>query len=715
MHIDRPLHAPSTLGSFLRMDRSCPVPAEDDARSCGNAHLHLGPRGYGRPRLYCETKLRCLALIPLFVLGLTTSFASAQKPKTPNPLAPKSQVAPRPAETAPGGAHELTAADLEAFLDGVMPLQLRREDIAGAVISVVKDGKLLFAKGYGFSDIAKRTPVSADSTLFRPGSISKLFTWTAVMQQVEQGKLDLDRDVNDYLDFKIPPAFGKPITLRNIMTHTPGFEETIQELFVGDEKHLTPLGDYLKAHLPVRIYPPGTTPAYSNYATAMAGYIVQRVSGEKFDDYIENHIFKPLGMNNCTFRQPLPERLKSQMSNGYEVASQPPHHFEFVNTEPAGSSSVTAADMTHFMIAHLQDGTYEGTQILRPETARLMHTRQFANLPDMNAMALGFYEETRNGHRIIGHGGDTQYFHSDLHLVPDLGLGFFISYNSAGKGEISARTAVWEKLLDRYFPYEPPAASPVANPSADAQSVSGRYIVSRRADTTVMKVFNVLGQAKVFSNDDGTISVSDLKDLNGEPKKFKEIGPLLFRESNGQDKIGFKRDDGGRWVLVIDYPFMVFQKSPWNVNSALNLPIIVASLAIIALALLLWPVAALTRRHYGQALTLTPSDRRLRLLVRLACLLAIIFIAGFALFFSMAEKDIAIVSPSYNPVLRLLQLLGWLAVIGAILSVYYAVRAWKDQRRWWGSKLVEIAVCFALLGFVWFVYTWNMLHLSLRY
>jgi CubicO group peptidase (beta-lactamase class C family) len=669
----------------------------------------------GFPHLPSGARLRNVVSLSLAALLALTSFSLAQKPKTPNPLAPKSQVAARPEQAPSTGTHELTAADLEAFLDGVMPLQLRREDIAGAVISVVKGGKLLFAKGYGFADVAKRTPVSPDSTLFRPGSISKLFTWTAVMQQVEQGKLDLDRDVNDYLDFKIPPAFGKPITLRIIMTHTPGFEETIQELFVGDEKHLTALGDYLKAHLPERIYPPGSTPAYSNYATAMAGYIVQRVSGEKFDDYIENHIFKPLGMNNCTFRQPLPESLKPQMSNGYEVASQPAHHFEFVNTEPAGSSSVTATDMARFMITHLQDGTYEGVQILRPETARLMHSRQFANLPEMNAMALGFYEETRNGHRIIGHGGDTQYFHSDLHLVPDLGLGFFISYNSAGNGEISARTAVWEKLLDRYFPYEPPAGAAVPSASADAQSVSGRYIVSRRADTTVMKVFNVLGQAKVFPNDDGTISVSDLKDLNGEPKKFKEIGPLLFRESNGQDKIGFKRDDSGRWVLVIDYPFMVFQKSPWNVNSALNLPIIIASMVIMALALLLWPVAALTRRHYGQKLTLTPRDKKLRLLVKIACALGLIFLAGFALFFSMAEKDIAIVSPSYNPVLRLLQLLGWLACIGALVSVYYAVLAWKDQSRWIGSKLVEIAVCLALLGFVWFVFTWNMLHLSLKY
>jgi CubicO group peptidase (beta-lactamase class C family) len=668
----------------------------------------------GRPRPYCGEKLRKLFSLACLLIALAAS-ATAQKPKQPNPLTPKPGVAPQPGPLPSTGPHELTAADLEAFLDGVMPLQLRREDIAGATISVVKDGKVLFEKGYGFADIEKRVPVSADNTLFRPGSISKLFTWTGIMQQVEQGKLDLDRDVNDYLDFKIPPAFGKPITLRNIMTHTPGFEETVQELFVGDEKHLTPLGDYLKAHLPERIYPPGTTPAYSNYATAMAGYILQRVSGEKFDDYIENHIFKPLGMNSCTFRQPLPDALKSRMSNGYELASQPAHHFEFVNTEPAGSSSVTAADMTHFMIAHLQNGTYEGAQILRPETAQLMHSRQFANMPEMNAMALGFYEETRNGHRIIGHGGDTQYFHSDLHLVPDVGLGFFISYNSAGKGEVSARTAVWEKFLDRYFPYEPPAPGSIASAAADASAVSGRYIVSRRPDTTVMKVFNVVGQTKVSPNDDGTVSVSDLKDLNGEPKKFKAVGPMLFREAYGQDQIGFKKDDSGRWVLVIDYPFMVFQKSPWNLNSALNLPIIVGSMVIMALAVLLWPVAALTRHHYAQKLNWHAQDRKLRVIVRVACALGLIFLGGFALFFSMAEKDIAIISPAYNPLLRFLQLLGWLTCIGAVIAIINAARSWKEKGRWMGSKLVETAICLALLGFVWFVYTWNMLHLSLKY
>ena len=172
-----------------------------------------------------------------------------------NNASQKANVSPQPSSPAPA----LTAADAEAFLDGVMPMQLAREDIAGAVVLVVKDGKVLLAKGYGYSDVKKRTPVSPDGTLFRTGSVSKLFTWTAVMQLVEQGKIDLNRDVNDYLDFKIPTKFGKPITVKDLMTHTPGFEETAEDLFLAKASDLKPMDEYLKAHLPERVYPPGFT------------------------------------------------------------------------------------------------------------------------------------------------------------------------------------------------------------------------------------------------------------------------------------------------------------------------------------------------------------------------------------------------------------------------------------------------------------------------
>ena len=657
--------------------------------------------------------LRCCVVGSIVLILLGTGLF-AQKPKT-NPLAPKAERAPQGTEHISLAAHELTQSDLEAFLDGMIPLQLPREDVSGAVISVVKDGKPFFAKGYGFSNVEKRIPVSPDGTLFRPGSISKLFNWTSIMQQVEQGKLDLDRDVNDYLDFKIPPAYSKPITLRNIMTHTPGFEETIQELFVANASDLKPLDEYLREHLPARIFPPGTTPAYSNYATVLAGYILQRVSGEPFDSYIEHHIFQPLQMSHSTTRQPLPDNLKPLMSNGYDVASEPAKPFEFVEAVPAGSSSVTGADMQHFMIAHLQNGQYEGTQILRRETAQMMHSRQFSNLPDLNGMCLGFYEETRNGHRIIGHAGDTQYFHSDLHLILDSGVGFFISYNSAGKGETRARESVWHAFLDRYFPYEPPQAPVQTTAAADAQLVSGRYIISRRSQTTILKALTVLGESKVSSNPDSTISLEDLKDLNGQPKKLEEIGPLMFRAVHDQDRVGFKRDESGRLALVTDFPVFVFQRSPWNENSSFNLPLIVSAMVVLLLTLLFWPVAALIRRHYRQPLNLTPQQRRLRLMVRLACLFDLLFVCGFAVFFTMSEKDIGILSPRFNPLLRMIQLVGWVGVLGTLAALYNAFRSWQEQGRWFWSKVGDSLVALACVAFVWFVFTWNMLHWSLRY
>jgi len=231
------------------------------------------------------------------LFAIVASQASAQSPPfVPLVSVERPDVKALPLPMPTGEA--LTADDLDAWLDGYMPYALKIGDIAGAVVVVVKDGQVLTQRGYGYADVAKRIPVNPARTLFRPGSVSKLFTWTAVMQQVEQGKLDLDADVNRYLDFRIPDYDGKPITLRNIMTHTTGFDETGKGIIFEDSSRLIPLGDYVKGALPKRIYAPGSTPSYSNYATALAGYIVERVSGQSFDAYVEQRIFAPLGMKS---------------------------------------------------------------------------------------------------------------------------------------------------------------------------------------------------------------------------------------------------------------------------------------------------------------------------------------------------------------------------------------------------------------------------------
>src|SRR5580658_2780621 len=643
----------------------------------------------------------CLILGSSWAQGPTTKTAKVV-PQTPKEAA------------SPASTPSLTEPDLRAFVDGIMPLQLERGNIAGAVVLFVKDGKILFAKGYGYADVATKKPVSPETTLFRPGSISKLFTWTSVMQQVELGKLDLDRDVNDYLDFKIPPAFDKPITLRNIMTHTTGFEETAKNLFVDSAEELRPTGEYLRVHLPARIFPPGATPAYSNYATTMAAYIVERGSGQNFNDYVEEHIFKPLNMTHATFRQPLPDALKPDMSNGYILGSGDPKHFEFVQVAPAGSLSASAVDMTHFMIAHLQNGKYGDAQILKPETAIQMHARQQGVwLPSMNAMCLGFYEQWLDGHRSIGHGGDTVSFHSDLHLILDANAGLFVSYNSPGRAEIDPRGLLFNKFMERYFPAPPSNQPTLATAAQDAASVAGVYEVSRRFDTNVLAITTVLGETKITVNPkDNTISMG-AKGLNQQPEHFREIAPMVFRQVDGNAKIAFAPDPSGRRIAYIDYPFMVFQQisNPLDKQSV-NYFIIGFSLCVIALTLLLWPVAAILRKHYEKPLSLEPAAKRLRLWVRLVCFLVAAFVVGLLVLLSKAESPLTERNDFF---LHVLQILGLLTGIGALIAIYSSLKSWGDSGQWFWYKLWNTFLAFACVGFFWFIYHWHLLNFHLNY
>jgi CubicO group peptidase (beta-lactamase class C family) len=629
---------------------------------------------------------------------------AARAAKQPNPASPAGQTA---------SAHQLTAADLEAFLDGVIPIELKAEDIAGAAVAVVKDGQLLLVKGYGYADAEKKAPVTGDATLFRPGSISKLFTWTAVMQQVEQGKLDLDRDVNDYLDFRIPATYPKPITMRNLMTHTPGFEESFKNLIL-DTDHIAPLGPYLAAHVPNRIYPPGEVPAYSNYGAALAGYIVQRVSGEPFNEYVDTHIFKPLGMAHSTFVQPLPPDLKPLMSDGYITASEPPHPFEVIWDAPAGALSTTAADLARFMIAHLQNGQYNGTAILRPETVALMHAAQFGAHPALNKMALGFYENNLNGHRIIGHGGDTIYFHSQLGLILDSGTGLFVTYNSAGKGNMSDRSVLFEKFMDRYFPAAKPEEPALASAKLDAPQVAGLYRSSRRSERTVLSMDSAFDQVKVAANPDGSINVSSLGG-GAAFKKMREIAPLVFKSPVERDRVAFAHDSSGQLVLCIDFPAMVFQRAPWYKNLYLNRILFFGSLTIFALALLFWPLAATLRWHYGRSLDLNPAERRARTLARIVSLIDAAFIGAWILFGAEAEQHLSLLSDPFDPWMRLMQVAGLIGVIGMFPVIFNALRIWGSRQRWFWSKVGETAIALACIALTWFVFTWHLLALSLKY
>jgi len=643
----------------------------------------------------------------------SSTFLAAQKPQLLPPKAPERTAPTLP--QAPQVTPQLSKGDVEAFFDGFIPIELQRDDIAGAVVLVVKDGNVLLAKGYGYSDAKNRKPVTVDATLFRPGSISKTFTWTAVMQLYEQGKIDLDRDVNDYLDFQVPAKFGKPVTMKDLMTHTPGFEETLHDLFVEKAADMVSLREYVRTHEPKEIFPPGTAPAYSNYGATLAGYIVQRISGMPFDDYIEKNIFQPLGMQRSSFRQPLPDNLNAMMSQGYNRASQPPQEFEFMQCWPAGSLSSTAEDVSHYMIAHLQNGEYKGVRILKPETAQLMHSRLFGLVPELNGMAYGFYEESRNGHRVIGHAGDTQWFHSDMHLMPDDHIGFFISYNSSGKPGFSGRTALWQGFLNRYFPYTPPAGQQVSSAAQDAKAVAGTYWLSRRSQTNVAAVIAAFDESEVSLNSDGTISLDRAKDFAGNPKRFQEIAPMRFREVNGQSRLAFLKDGAGRPIIATDLPIFVLQRVPALKGQTLNLGILIFAAVVLALTLLFWPVNAMLRWHYRYRVELEPGYRRLRRWMRLVCMVDLGFMAGCTLWLSSVDENIALLSSRFDPKLHALQATGALGVVGTLIAIAYCLRSWQSEGLWFWTQVWNTLVMLACLGYSFYLLNWHLLNFRLNY
>ena len=599
--------------------------------------------------------------------------------------APATPVADSASSMAPkDAAPALTSQDLGGFFDALVPYMLKRNDIAGGVVAVVKDGRVIFAHGYGYADVANRTPVVPDRTLFRVGSTSKLFTWTSVMQLVAAGKIDLDRDVNDYLDFKIPPRFGKPITMRDLMTMTPGFAETLHNLMVATPARLVSLRQYLVEHLPPRIFPPGKVVAYSNYGAALAGYIVQRVSGQPFDDYVRDHILKPLGMNHSTFDQPLPAALRGDLATAYiTVGGKTIVPFEPVQAWPAGSLTSSATDMAKFMIAQLQNGQYDGASILPPATVALMHSHQYSAAPGMNGYDLGFYQENSHGLRIIGHGGDTVAFHSDLHLLLDKDVGIFMSFNSAGKAPNGTaegvRTELFQAFLDRYFPYQPPAQPTLATAKSDAARVAGWYWSSRREDSALRLLF-LLGQTHVVAQPDGTITVDMLRQPSGALKHWREVGPLTYRELDGQGKLRFVANSDGsiRWWVGDTIPVMVMQPVHGLQQHGRFVLLTDVAIAVFLATLLVWIGGAIARRRFRRPLRFGSNQSRLRLASRIGVILQLAVVVGWLVLLVKLSNPLTLFHTDFGGYLTVLYVLGVLAIAGGIAIVLEA--GWRVAR-----------------------------------
>ena len=625
----------------------------------------------------------------LLMLAAAPGLAAAQTPAAEGAAsaaeAPPAKSA-RAAEAAPAKARSAPAidrGDLAAFVDGFVEGRMRSEQVVGVTVSVVHDGELIFARGYGYDDLAKQRPVEADRSLFRPGSISKTFTWTAVMQLVERGELDLEADIRQYLpNLDIEDAFGEPITMLDLMAHTPGYEETVMGHLFDDDPDTTPaLLDYLRTHAPKRVRPPGVLPAYSNYGVAVAGLIVANLSGMAWEDYVEQNLLEPLGMRHSTFREPwrrsepapMPDRLRADVSEGYvrRAGEYQPGVFAFIGqVGPAGALSTTATDMARWMLAHLNGGRLGDARILEPDTARRMHRQHFTLDPRMPGMAHGFIESHVHGYRAIGHGGGTVHFLSDMQLVPDLDLGVFISTNTTGGGGALIDEFV-PMLVERYFE---PGPLFIAPPGDDVEAgrplseYAGTYLSSRRPFTTVEKLF-MLNAVQVSAAADHLVISAPQQQVRVDP-----LGGDDFRAVDTGARIEFTSDAAGRVnALLLPVPVMVFEK----VGPLGNPTVLYGVLALAAFVMACALVGAwLRRRRPPQQ---TPAEAWAARAVIVTCVAWLVVYAVGLVGIGELGSDFAAVFYAF-PSAAFVTALG-LALVAAVLTVLSALLlypVWTD-------------------------------------
>jgi len=600
---------------------------------------------------------------------------------------------------------------VEAFIDGVVLPAMKANSSPAGTVAIVRNGELIFAKGYGYQDIEKQIPVDPYTTLFRPGSVSKLFTWVAVMQLVEQGKLDLDTDVNTYLqNLRIKDTFDQPVTLRHILTHTAGFEDgALGYLIIDDPAKALPLAEAMERYQPERVNPPGAQTAYSNYATAIAGLIVANVSGLEFTDYIQQHIFDPLGMQHSSFKEPLPEHLLATMANSYgleegKFVSKP---FEIIASfAPAGAQSATSVDMVKFGQALLNGGELNGQRILKEATVKEMFTRNFSHDDRLLGMALGFYEGDYEGTNVIGHGGDTQYFHSYLGIDRENDMTFFTSF--AGGGGSAVRSQLFPAFYEEFLPRqeEPPV------PPADFADRVGNYVGSygfwRSNFSTLEKALGLAGGVQVAPTTNNTLMVA----FAGKTKEYAEVEKNLFRETSPMVSLApgisprllaFQENDKGQITgFVMDgLPFMSLRKLPGHATANFNL-------SLLGLSMLIF-LGVMLRRFFQRKdyAALPAADRTALSAATMAAAANLLVVIVGTVVISMVQDQLF----SGIPLLfKLWLVLPVIAFVAGIYLLYRCVQVWRLgllSGRW--ARIRYTLVALAALFMCWFYWFWNLL------
>ncbi len=583
-------------------------------------------------------------------------------------------------------------AELEAFLDDLVSSQLADHDIPGAVVSVVKDGELFFAKGYGYADMARGRAMDPDETLVLIGSITKLFTFTAVMQLVEQDKLALDVDINAYLqDFQIPPTYPEPVTLHHLLTHTAGFEDRLSHMFRLREHPRISRAAYLERQMSKRVYPPGELIGYSNYGVALAGYLVAQISGMPTDTYIEKYILEPLKMDHTTIRQVASPKLEDNFARGFfpGLSGELVSLKEPIPAAPITTMRTTATDIAKFMIAHLQDGRYQDVRILGADTAQMMHQQHFTHDPRIPGVTYGFVEWVRNDQHILWHAGKTALFYNLCMLLPEHDVGVFISYNRARASD--ARAEFRQAFLDHYYPVTLSEPRPMEGYAERVKRFAGTYQESRWAYTTSdVWVYALVRTHIVTANPDGTLQYLRAK--------YVEVEPFVFREVNGQGILIFREADfsphKGRLIALCDFdPHEVLIKMRWY-----ETPIFHLILLALCITVFLSVLVGASPQRWGRGGHLSVAK----------------WVSGFNLIFliGMLLVGLSVALDPYLNLAFLAPIFVILLVLVLIVSIILVVSAWTKPARWrMGGQVHATLLMLASLIFMGWLYYWNLLGL----
>jgi CubicO group peptidase (beta-lactamase class C family) len=460
-----------------------------------------------------------------------------------------------------------SARSIEEITDEYVEKALSQYHVAGAAVSVVKDGKVLFEKGYGRADLENNVPVDVKTTVFQIASVSKLFTATAVMQMVEQGRLSLDEDVNNYLTaFKINNPYSKPVTLRTLLTHTSGLDFRVPLLIPssGDVlfDSLGPLENDLKDHLTPVIREPGTFCQYNGYGIALAGYLAEIVSGKPLDRYIAENILEPLEMNHSSYG--LTEPVLSYMSKPYRYLFGNYHKqsYTLLSDHPAGSICASASDMANFMLAHLKNGDFNGKRILNPDTAIAMHAHAYPEDDRLTGFGLGFYEGVRNGYKTIEFGGHLPCFSSKVSLLPEKNVGVFVAINT----DSDRSGKVCNEYIDLIYKSLTDSRTDEASKTArvtfdmDADKLSGTYSFSEYGETDSSKLKSVMITSKVKCDNNGNLNFSS-SEFNWN---FCYVGNGMFYCRENGNYCRFYEINGKQVVNILGFDFLKVDAAVWG-------------------------------------------------------------------------------------------------------------------------------------------------------